>query len=98
MNPQPFKTAETPRHKGLQGLCVMHEMCMIKSERVGEGVLRAQRFERLSILLMYLKLVYRTTFERIYLIQIIKFEIIYIKIVFGDYFIFRALEIMVIEI
>jgi len=47
---------------------------------------------------MYLKLVYRATFERIYLIQIIKFEIIYIKIVFGDYFIFRALEIMVIEI
>ncbi|SMB24143.1 hypothetical protein SPRA44_10081 [Serratia proteamaculans] len=25
----------------MQGLCVMHEMCMIKSERVGEGVLRA---------------------------------------------------------
>jgi len=47
---------------------------------------------------MYLKLVYRATFERIYLIQIIKVEIIYIKIVFRDYFIFLALEIMVIEI
>lgn len=44
--PQLIKTAKTPRHKGLQGLFVMHEMCMIKSARVGEGVLRAQRFER----------------------------------------------------
>ncbi|EPQ5744029.1 MULTISPECIES: hypothetical protein [Serratia] len=45
MNPQLFKTAETPRHKGLQGLGVMHEMCMIKSERVGGGVLRAQALQ-----------------------------------------------------
>lgn len=36
-----IKTPETQHHKGLQALYVMHEKCMIKSERVGGGPLRA---------------------------------------------------------
>lgn len=55
MNPLTLKTTETPRHKGLHGLCVMHEMCMIKSERVGEGVLRAEGTQVVPIIFNYLQ-------------------------------------------